>query len=254
MKRNLIYLVCFIVLVSIVICGISLTNSNLPATEEVKEKATPNVYIKEDKPTAIYIQGNAEPVLRIEDLPKEFPPHVQHPEGARFPDTRFNLASLSPDGQRIAFSCGEVHTWVGLFELKNKKIHVINWLFDTSIDQILCSPNSQYFAYTYNVPSGQRNVMIIGFKQKTKEPYFSNRWSSVEDEDIISGRKKIDCLLINNLEWSKDGQNIQFEIQKCETRGLELIKKENEPMETIILKAIKGEAMKETLKKEKVKR
>lgn len=208
-------------------------------TEKVKEKAAPKAYIKEDQPTAIYIEGNLAPVLKIEDLPKQFPPHIQHPEGARFPDTRFNLASLSPDAQRIAFSCGLVHNWVGLYELNSKKIDVITWLFDTPIDQILWSPNSKYFAFTFGAPSGACIVEIIGFKQKNKEPYRTNIWSSGIRNPVF----------ISDLRWSKDGESLQFEIQQYEIRK---IKKEQ--VKTITLKAIEKETVKEAPKKEKVKK
>lgn len=218
--------------------------SNLIVTEKVKEKVTPEAYIKKDEPTAIYIEGNPEPVLRIEDLPKQFPPHIQHPEGARFPDTRFNLASLSPDAQRIAFSCGAVHNWVGLYELKSKKIHVVTWLFDTPIDEILWSSNSKYFAYTFGPPSGGRVVAITAFYEKTQEPYMSNSW--------FSGIRN--PVLISDLRWSKDGESLQFETQKYEIKNLKIKIIEDEQAKTITLKAIGEETVKEAPKKEKVKK
>ncbi len=218
--------------------------SNLIVTEKVKEKVTPEAYIKKDEPTAIYIEGNPDPVLKIEDLPKQFPPHIQHPKGARFPDTRFNLVSLSPDAQRIAFSCGLVHNWVGLYELNSKKIDVITWLFDTPIDQILWSPNSKHFAFTFGAPSGACIVEIIGFKQKNKEPYRTNIWSSGIRNPV----------LISDLRWSKDGESLQFETQKYEIKNLKIKIIEDEQAKTITLKAIEKETMKEAPKKEKVKK
>jgi len=241
MKKNLIYLICLILLALAVIYGVSQTNSNPPANEEVKKEATPTAYINKDKSIAIYLQGRSEPVLRIEDLPREFPPHIRHPEGARFPDTQFDLVSLSPDGQRIAFSCGLGHTWLGLFELTIRKLDVITWLFDTSIDQILWSPNSKYFTYTYWAPSGEYDVVIVGLREKTAEPYITNDWSSGIDNPVM----------ISGLRWSNDGESVQFETQKYEIKELKRVKMENEPVNTVTLKVNKEEAVKKTPKKVK---
>jgi len=249
MKKNLIYIGIFIVIALVVIYGVSLTNSDPTETKVVKEKTTPKAYIKKDQPTAIYIEGNPEPVLRIEDLLKEFPPHIKHVEGAPFPDNRFNLASLSPDRQRIAFTCGYIHEWVGVCELESKKVHVITWLFDTHVKQILWSPNSKYFALRYVPPRGDHIVEIIGFRERTSEPYFTMSWSSIEDEHIYSRLEMPVCILIDHLEWSKDSETISFEIQKCKIEGLKLIKMEHAPTETIILNAIKKEPLKETTEK-----
>lgn len=238
MKRNFIYLGFFVILVLAVVCGVSFSNSYQETSEDVKEKVTPEAYIDKDQPTAIYLEGNPEPVLRIEDLPKEFPPHIQHPEGARFPDTKFNLASLSSDGQRIAFTCGYIHEWIGVYELESKKVHVITWLFDNHVKQILWSPNSQHFVYTLCDLAGRHHVIIIGFRQETEEPYRSNRWSSVEVIDRVSGLMRLECILIEDLEWSEDSKTISFEIHKCKMEDFKLVKVEDAPVDTIALNAI----------------
>jgi len=220
MKKKITFIASFVVVVLALIYVVSLTNTNEQATEADKQKAAPKALINKDRPTAIYIEGNPEPVLRIEDLPKEFPPHIQHPEGARLPDSKFIIAELSSDGQKIAFSCG-YHEWVGVCELSSKKIHVIDWFFDTHIDQILWSPNSQYFAFTYGSPSDECRVDIIGFREKTNESYYTNYWSSGVGNPV----------LISNLKWSTDVTTLQFDIRKF---GMP-----NEPAKTITLKTVK---------------
>ncbi|HEX9916184.1 MAG TPA: hypothetical protein VGB16_00450 [candidate division Zixibacteria bacterium] len=250
MYRKISYLGSVIVLASIVICMILFTDCSYTATKKVKEKITPRAYIKEDQSTAVYIDGNSKPILRIEDLPKEFPPHIHHPEGARFPDTRFNLASLSPDGKKIVFSCGLVHNWVGLFGLKSKKIDVISWLFDSDIDQILWSPNSRHFAYTFVAPSGEFVVETVSLRQKTQEPYISNWWGAIKD----GGFRWDENINIYDFQWSEDGESIQFTAQKSEIKDNKEVRMESEPEKIITLRAIKEETVKETPKKEKVKK
>jgi WD40 repeat protein len=241
MKSNVICFGFFIILVLVVACGVSFSHSSQTTTEDVKEKVAPEAYIKKDQPTAIYIEGKSEPVLRIENLPKEFPPHIQHPEGIGLSSKEFKLASFSPDAQRIAFTTGVVHEWVGVYELESKKVHVITWLWDTSVDCILWSPNSKYFAYTFVPPRGDHVVVITSFKERTAEPYFSNHWSSLEDYP--------ECILIEDLEWSIDSKSIAFEIQKCKIEGLKLIKIEDAPVDTIILNAIEEDIIKAVSKK-----
>lgn len=248
MKRNVIYFGFFVILILVILCGVSFSDSSQKKTEGDKEKVTPEAYIKKDQPTAIYIKENPEPVLRIEDLPKEFPPHIQHPEGARFPDTEFNLASLSSDGQRIAFTCGGIHEWVGVYELESKTVHVITWLFDTHVKQILWSPNSKYFAYTFVPPRGDHIVAIAGFKERTGEPYFANHWSSLENYKVYDF-KEPECILLENLEWSKDSKTVSFEIHKCKMENLKLIKIEDAPVDTIFLNAIEEDIIKAVNKK-----
>jgi len=203
MKNKIIFVVGMLVMVLVLIYVVSLTNTNQSPTEGIKVKETPKAYVNKDKPTAIFIEGNPEPVLKIEDLPKEFPSHIKHPEGARFPDSRFILAELSPDGQKISFSSG-YHEWVGVYDRNGKKIHVLDWFFDTHIEQILWSPNSQYFAFTYGSPSDECRVEIVGFKVKTNEPYYTNSWSSGIGNPV----------LISNVEWSTDGTTLQFDTRK----------------------------------------
>lgn len=243
-KINSIILLLILFIYLTFLSGSAQICSNLIVTEKVKEKVTPKAYIKKDQPTAIYLEGKAEPVLRIKDLPKQFPPHIRHPEGARFPDTRFNLVSLSPDAQRIAFSCGAVHNWVGVYELERRKIHVITWMFETWVDHILWSPNSQYFAFTYCYPSEECRVEIMGLREKTAEPYRTNSWSSGIRNPV----------LISDLRWSEDGESLQFETQKYEIKNLKIKIIEDEQAKTITLKAIEKETVKETPKKEKVKK
>ena len=235
MMRNIVYVGSLVVLGLVVIYGISLTNSDPTITKVVKEKATPEAYIKTDQPTAIYIEGNPEPILRIEDLPKEFPPHIKHPEGARFPDTKFNLASLSPDAQKIAFSCGAVHNWLGVYELETKEVHVITWMFETFVDQILWSSNSNYFAFTFCFPSEECQVKIVGFRYKTGEPYITSSWTSGIRNPVS----------IYDLRWSKDSEVLQFDIGKF---GIKKI--DQEQVRIVTLKAIDEEKAKETIKKE----
>ncbi|OGC77558.1 MAG: hypothetical protein A2145_01080 [candidate division Zixibacteria bacterium RBG_16_40_9] len=234
MKNKIFLVVGMLLIVLVLIYVVSLTNTNQSSTEGVKSKEAPKAYINKEKPTAIYIEGKSEPVLRIEDLPKEFPPHIKHPEGARFPDTKFIMAELSSGGRKIAFS-GGYHEWVGVYELSSKKIHVIDWFFDTHIDQILWSPNSQFFAFTYGSPSDERRVDIIGFMEKTNEPYNTNFWSSGVGNPV----------LISNLKWSMADTSLQFDTRKFEMK--------NEPAMTITLKAIKEteEEVKEPPKKVK---
>ena len=251
MKRNAIYFGFFVILVLVILCVVTFSNSSQKKTEGAKEKVAPQAYIKKDQPTAIYIEGISEPVLRIEDLPKEFPDHIQHLEGAPFPDNIFNLASLSSDGKRIAFTCGYIHEWIGVYELDSKKIHVITWLFDTHIKKILWSPNSQHFTYWFGDLSGRRHVIIIGFRQETGEPYRSNRWNSVEVIDPVSGLKKLECILIEDLEWSEDSKTISYEIHKCKMEDLKLMKIEDAPVDTVTINVIKHEPIKETPKKKK---
>jgi hypothetical protein len=253
MKKNIIYLGIFVVLLVVLILDISFVRAGRIETIGNEKKVTPEAYIKKDQLTAIYIEGNPEPVLRIEDLPKEFPPHIQHPEGARFPDNRFNLASLSADGQRIAFTCGYIHEWVGVCELESKKVHVITWLFDTHVKQILWSPNSQYFAYMFVPPRGDHVVAITSFKEKTGEPYLSNHWSSLDDSEVYD-LKKPECILMENLEWSTDNKTISFEIHKCKIEDLKLIKIEDALVDTITVKAVGEGKAKERPKKEKEKK
>lgn len=247
MKRIIIYLGIFVVFAVFLIFEISFIHAGRIVTIENEEKVAQEAYINKDQPTAIYIKGNPEPLLRIEDLPKEFPAHIQHPEGARFPDTRFNLAFLSPDAKRIAFSCGAVHNWVGVYELESKKVHVFTWLFDTHVKQILWSPNSKYFAYTYVPPRGDNIVSITGFRERTSEPYLTMRWSSIEDEHIYSGLEMPVCILIEHLDWSKDSKTMSFEIHKCKIEGLKLIKIEEAPVDTITIKVTKEEAREDPL-------
>jgi hypothetical protein len=249
MKRKAICLGFFVIV--LVVCTVSFSNSSQKKTEGVKEKVAPQAYIKKDQPTSIYIKGKADPVLRIEDLPKEFPDHIQHPEGIGLISKEFKLASLSPDAKIIAFVCGTVHEWVGVYELESKKVHVFTWLFDTHVKQILWSPNSKYFAYTYVPPRGDNIVSITGFRERTSEPCLTMHWSSIEDEHIYSGLEMPVCILIEHLEWSKDSENISFEIHKCKIEGLKLIKIEDAPVDTIFLNAIKEESVKKTPKKKK---
>ena len=232
MKRNIIYFGFLIILVLVTLCVVSFSNSNQKKTEGVIEKVVPEAYIKKDQPTAIYIEGNPEPVLRIEDLPTEFPPHIQHPEGARFPDTKFNLASLSSDGQRIAFSCGVVHNWVGVYELKSKKVHVITWVFDTPIDQILWSPNSQFFVYTLCGSSGNCEVNIIGFKERTAEPYRTNSWHSGVGNPVS----------FYDLRWSENSEIVYFDMGKY---GIK--KSDQEQVKSITLKLTRAKSIEDVL-------
>ncbi|OGC77559.1 MAG: hypothetical protein A2145_01085 [candidate division Zixibacteria bacterium RBG_16_40_9] len=245
MKNKIFLVVGMLFIVLVLIYVVSLTNTNQTSTEGIKVKEAPKAYINKEKPTAIFIQGNPEPVLRIEDLPKEFPAHIEHLEGARFPDTRFGVAAISPNAQRIAFSCGAGHTWVGIFELSSKKVLVFTWLFETTIDQILWSPNSKYFTYTLYAPSGALVVGIVGLKERTAEPYLTNHWSLGIDKSV----------LITNLRWIDNGESLQFEIQRSEIRNNEIVKVENEPAKTITLKAVKEteEEVKEPPKKVKGK-
>ncbi len=234
MKNKIIFVVGILFIVLVLIYVVSLTNTNQTPTEAVKTKEAPQAYINKDKPTAIYIEGNPKPVLKIEDLPKEFPPHIQHFEGDRFPDSKFIMAELSPDGRKIAFSCG-YHEWVGVYDLNGKKIHVLDWFFDTHIDQILWSPNSQLFAFTYGTPSDECRVEIVSFKGKTNEPYYSNSWSSGVGNPV----------LISNLNWLMADTSLQFDTRKF---GMP-----NEPAVTVSIKAIKEETEKETSPQKKVK-
>ncbi|MGB2697457.1 MAG: hypothetical protein WBD28_06305, partial [Candidatus Zixiibacteriota bacterium] len=222
----------FVVLVVVLILEISFIHAGRIVTIENEKKATPEAYIKKDQPTAIYIEGNPEPVLRIEDLPKEFPPHIQHPEGARLSDTKFNLAFLSLDAQKIAFSCGYIHEWIGVYELESKKVHVIDWLFDTPVDHILWSPNSQYFVYTLCGPSENCEVNIIGFKERTTEPYRTSSWHSGVGNSVS----------IYDLRWSENSETLQFDIGKY---GIK--KTEQEQVKSVTLKLTRAETIEDAL-------
>ncbi len=245
MKNKIIFVIGMLVIVLFLIYVVSLTNTNQTPTESVKSKQDSQAYINKDKPTAIYIEGNQKPVLTIEDLPKEFPPDVHHMEGATPRDGgRFYLASLSPDGQRIAFSCGGGHEWVGVFELSSKKLHFEGWFFDTHVDQILWSPNSKYLAFTIGAPISEYYVIyIVGFKEKSGEPHITNSWDSGMD-NIVS---------VSNIRWIKDGESMQFEVQRYEIKNNEIVKMESESVQTITLKAVKEkeESVKEPPKKVK---
>jgi len=242
MKNKIFFVVGMLFMVLVLIYVVSLTNTNQSSTEGVKSKQAPKAYINKEKPTAIYIEGNPKPVLTIEDLPKEFPSHVHHMEGATpRHGSRFILASLSPDGERLAFSCGVVHEWVGVFETKSKKLHVITWLFDTPIDQILWSPDSRYFAYAFTAPSGETNVIIVAFQEQTEEPYVSNSWGSGVESSVI----------ISNLQWSDYDKILQFDMQQFHIENGKIIT-EKETLQTIALKAVKEkEEVKEPPKKVK---
>jgi len=246
MKNKIIFVVGMLVLVLVLIYVVSLTNTNQSSTEGVKVKEAPQAYINKEKPTAIYIEGNPEPVLRIEDLPKEFPSHIHHMQGATPRDGgRFYLASFSLDGQRIAFSCGGGHEWVGVFELASKKLSFITWLFDIHVDHVIWSSNSRYFAYTYTALNGEDVVNIVGWREKTAEPYISNHWRSGTDTPITPF----------DFSWTADGESLQFQIPNYEIIGKEKIKIDTLHSQLVTMNAVKQteEALKESPQKVKRK-
>jgi hypothetical protein len=195
-KLAIYYLVISAIAVSIPFswpADLSAQNPPQIMSQEKKEERTKQLYIPKDNPRAIYMEGQPEPILRVEDLPSEIPGDIPHDPLTSLDRNGFLSCELSPNKTKMAFSAGTVRQWNGIYELTTKETEILSLLGEGDAGEAYWAPNSKYVAFQNREASGFATIYIAD--------------ANLGKMICSLGDVGLDC---SNPRWSEDSQKLQY--------------------------------------------
>ncbi len=115
------------------------------------------VEVVQDGGALIVRAGDAEDVaLDVQDLPAQWDPATGtiSADGFGVEADRFGAFAISPDGRTLAWAtAGSTHHLLGVVDLANGDVHVMDFVFDGSIETFVWAPDSDHLAAALLPPS-----------------------------------------------------------------------------------------------------
>ena len=165
--------------------------------------------------------GSKVEILNVAALPKE----SKNPSGFALNNAPFRFVALSPDKNKIAFSCGTGNEWSGIYDLNTKRIKQLSFFFDSSSGELFWSPNGKYIAEEYEGADGYYKIRIKDIESNTNiltiDPSFLEKRKIKIGRESLTKNFKEGVDLIENPEihfykWGPDSKKVFFEISRVE--------------------------------------